>query len=96
MRRVTGVGAGHGQPADWTLLDFEAEERHGPALAGALSECLSPDGGWYADFHSDTEVYVVLAGQVCRYRRGDTAGRERARAQARRSGVPEAQLDWSE
>ncbi|MEV3859213.1 hypothetical protein AB0J38_33505 [Streptomyces sp. NPDC050095] len=95
VRRVSGAGAADGQPADWTLLDFEAEERHAQALAAALADCLSPDGGWYADFRSDTEVYVVFAGRVCHYRRGDAAGRERAVAHARSMGVPETQLDWA-
>ncbi|MEV5611256.1 hypothetical protein [Streptomyces sp. NPDC052225] len=96
VRRVAVAGAAPGQPADWTLLDFEADARDGDALAAALAGCLSPEGGWYADLHSADEVYVVLAGQVHRYRRGDANGREAVRAQARARGVPEAQLDWAE
>lgn len=41
VRRVAGAGAGDGQPADWTLLDFRAEERDAPALAAALADRLS-------------------------------------------------------
>ncbi|MCQ4205981.1 hypothetical protein [Streptomyces longispororuber] len=96
VRRVRAAGVGDGQPADWTLLHFEAADRDAPALADALADCLSPEGGWYADFHGATEVYVVFAGHVCRYRRGDAAGREAARAHGRSVGVPEEQLDWGE
>ncbi|MBO1334446.1 hypothetical protein [Streptomyces sp. VRA16 Mangrove soil] len=96
VRRVAGAGATDAQPADWTLIDFTVPDSAAPALAAALARCLSADGGWYADFRSDQEVYVVLADRVCRYRRGDAAGRERARAYARSAGVPETQLDWAE
>jgi hypothetical protein len=54
------------------------------------------DGGWYVDFHSPEETFVVFAGRVCRYRRGDERGRAEAEAYARARGVPQAQLDWPE
>ncbi|MFJ9173430.1 hypothetical protein [Streptomyces sp. NPDC102360] len=96
LRRVSGAGVTPGQPAEWTLLDFEATDQDAAPLADALSYCLSPEGGWYADFRSDTDVYVVFAGHVCHYPRGETAGREAAQAYARSVGVPEEQIDWGE
>ena len=50
---------------------------------------------WYANFQSATEAYVVFAGQVFRYPRGDAAGRARAQAHGRLLGIPEPQLDWT-
>jgi hypothetical protein len=40
-----------------------------------LSVALEARGGWYPDFHSDTDVTVIFAGQIFRYRRGDAGAR---------------------
>ena len=58
-------------------------------LAGALDAF-----GWYVDFHTAEESFVVLAGRVWRYRTGDAAARAEVEAYARSRGVPDAQLDW--
>ncbi len=55
---------------------------------------LDEHGGWYTDFTRGDETFVIFAGRVFRYRRGDEAGRERARAHGRAVGVPVRQLDW--
>jgi hypothetical protein len=64
-------------------------------LASALADVLD-DKGWYVDFRSRDETFVVFVGRVFRYRRGDEGGRAEAEAHARRCGVPDAQLDWPE
>ena len=93
----SGVEAGLGeQPREWTLLWFEAPDDDGDRLAEALSASLEADGGWYADFHSDSDVTVVFAGRVFRYRRGDAPARAEVAEYARSVGVPEQQLDWAE
>lgn len=84
------------QPPVWTLMDFEVPVAEADRLATALAGCLAPTGGWYADFSTPTETFVVFAGRVFRYQRGDTAGRAAAQAHARSVGVPEPQLDWSD
>ncbi|HET6774966.1 MAG TPA: hypothetical protein VFH36_16745 [Acidimicrobiales bacterium] len=83
-----------GQPAVWTFLEFTADEPLAEHLAEALAEVLGP--GWYCDFRTDTETFVVFAGRVFRYRRGEAPGRERAAAYARSIGIPESQIDWPE
>jgi hypothetical protein len=83
-----------GQPRAWTLVEFEAREEDAERLARALETSLSRDGGWYCDFRSDAETFVVFAGRTFRYRRGDEAGRADAVAHGRAVGVPDAQLDW--
>ena len=50
--------------------------------------------GWYVDFHTADESFVIFAGQVCRYAAGDEAGRAQAEAEARARGVPDGQIDW--
>jgi hypothetical protein len=62
--------------------------------ADAIANVLDRPGGWYADFRTPAETFVVYAGRVFRYSRGDSAGRAEAAAYGRSVGVPENQLDW--
>jgi hypothetical protein len=99
VTRIWRASAGDvsvGQPLTWTFVDFEAAEEHAEALAAALSGALDEPLGWYCDFRSPAETFVVFAGRVFRYPRADRAGRAEAEAHARAAGVPEAQLDWPE
>jgi hypothetical protein len=84
------------QPPNWTLIQFTAPETEAERLAAALSGCLSPTGGWYADFGTGAEKFVIFAGKVFRYLRGNPAGQAEAKAYARSVGVPESQLDWGD
>jgi hypothetical protein len=84
-----------GMPARWTLIEFEIDDREAPALASALADVLD-DSGWYVDFHSPDETFVVFAARVFRYSRGDERRRAEAEAYALGRGVPRAQLDWPE
>ena len=85
-----------GQPRLWTFIEFELPDADAPSLAAALVDILEPEGGWYCDFHSADESFVVFAGRVFRYPRGDAAGRAQAAEHARSVGVPDHQLDWPE
>ena len=82
-----------GIPARWTLLSFEVPDGDAPRLADALAAILD-EPGWYVDFHTADETFVVFAGAVFRYPKGDADGRADAQAFARRRGVPETQIDW--
>lgn len=97
VRRIWRAASGDvsaGQPMLWTFIEFEADESHAGVLAGALADVLDRDGGWYTDFRTADETFVVYAGRVFRYPRGDGAGRAEAAAHGRSVGVPEDQLDW--
>jgi hypothetical protein len=83
------------QPGIWTTLDFEADEAQGAGLAEAFADTLDDGPGWYVNFQSPTEAYVVFPGRIFHYPRGDAAGRDEARAHGRRLGIPEPQLDWT-
>jgi hypothetical protein len=97
VRKLERIDAGIGeQPPQWTLLWFEADDADADQLAEQLSRALETRGGWYADFHSDSEVVVVFAGRIFRYQRGDKSDRAKVADYARSVGVPEEQLDWAE
>jgi hypothetical protein len=99
IARVTRVAIDRttdGQPPVWTLLEFEADEEKAEALAGQLAAALNTTGAWYVDFHATDQSFVVFAGKVMHYRRGDADGRREAERYARSIGVPVSQLDWRE
>ena len=82
-----------GIPPRWTLLFFEVADEAAPALADALAAILD-EPGWYVDFHTSDESFVVFRDTVFRYATGDADGRAEAEAYARTRGVPDAQIDW--
>ncbi len=84
------------QPLTWTFLDFEADDECAEPLAELLSQVLEATGGWYCDFRSADTTFVVYAGRVFRYPRGDRGERAAAQDYGRAVGVPESQLDWPE
>ncbi len=83
------------QPDIWTTLDFEADQATARELAEAFADALDRPG-WYVDFRSPAESFVVFPGRIFRYPRGDKAGRADAQAYGRQLAIPEPQLDWTE
>jgi hypothetical protein len=83
------------EPAIWSVLEFEADDSVADALASSLAGVLG-EPGWYANYSSASETFVVFRGKIFRYPRGEPEGRERAAAYGRERGVPEAELDWTE
>jgi hypothetical protein len=99
VSRITRENAGDplaGQPRTWTFIEFVAAAGDAERLSTMLSRALDDRLGWYCDFRSPTETFVVFSEQVFRYPRGDGDGRSRAETHARSIGVPESQLDWPE
>jgi hypothetical protein len=99
VTRVSRADVGNvevGQPRTWTFIDFEVADSDVPRLAAVLEGVLGVSGGWYCDFRTDAETFVVFAGRTFRYPRGEAAGRALAADYARSVGVPEEQLDWPE
>ncbi|MFI6274848.1 hypothetical protein [Streptomyces sp. NPDC050988] len=94
LARVEMTDPGQDQPRLWTLLDFAADEREAERLADQLASSLSSTGGWYADFHTSRDTFVIFAERVFRYPRGQAEGRREAQDHGRSVGVPERQLDW--
>jgi hypothetical protein len=75
-------------------VDFEGDEADAEDLAQAFAEALG-EPGWYVNFQSPAESFIVFSGRIFRYPRGDAAGRADAQAYGRRVGVPGPQLDWT-
>jgi hypothetical protein len=82
------------QPQHWTLLYFAAEEAKAERLAKQMAACLAPTGGWYVNYNTAAEAFVVFADKVFRYPRREAEGRRRVQDYARSIGIPEPQLDW--
>jgi hypothetical protein len=100
VRRITRIGpldnVSEAQPKVWTFIEFRVPDDQAPALADALATVLDAELGWYCDFRTEHETFVVFNGRIFRYARGDASGRAAAAAHARTVGVPEAQIDWTE
>lgn len=80
--------------AIWTIIDFEVAEDEADKLAEILATVLEEQGGWYADFRSEAETFVVYSNRIFRYARGDAEARAEAEAYGREHGVPDNELDW--
>ena len=94
ISRYRAGGTTPDQPDIWTTLDFEAGDSGARELAEVFAEVLDQPG-WYVDFQSPAESFVVFPGKIFRYPRGDTAGRASAQAHGRQLAIPEPQLDWT-
>jgi hypothetical protein len=79
----------------WTALEFEGDDGSAEELATSLASSLD-EPGWYANFSTSEETFVVYPKRTFRYPRLDQQGREGAQAYGRALGVPEPQFDWSE
>jgi hypothetical protein len=93
VHRFNPEGTTADQPGTWSVVEFEVGDDDAPRVAEAFAGVLSRPG-WYVDFRSPAETFVVFPGQVFRYARGDAAGRAEAQAHGRSAGVPGRQLDW--
>jgi hypothetical protein len=94
ISRYRAQGTISAQPDVWTVLDFEAAEAGAEELAQAFAGALDRPG-WYANFQSPAESFVMFPGRIFRYPRGDEAGRAEAQAHGRQLAIPEPQLDWT-
>jgi hypothetical protein len=95
ISRYRARGTTPDQPDIWTTLDFEADEAEAGELAQAFADVLDDQPGWYVNFESPAESFVVFPGRIFRYPRGDEAGRAEAQAYGRQLAIPEPQLDWT-
>lgn len=94
ISRYRAQGTTVDQPGIWTVLDFEADEAAAREFAEAFAAVLD-EPGWYVNFQSPTESFVVFPGRIFRYPRGDKAGRAEAQAYGRQLAIPGPQLDWT-
>ena len=94
ISRYQARGTTPDQPHIWTTLDFEASEAEADELAQTFADALDQPG-WYVNFQSPTQSFVIFPGRIFRYPRGDKAGRATAQAYGRQLAIPDPQLDWT-
>jgi hypothetical protein len=94
ISRYQVSGATPDQPGIWCALDFEADDADAEGLAQTFAGALDQPG-WYANFQSQTESFIVYPGRIFRYPRGDSAGRAEAQAYGRQLDIPDPQLEWT-
>ena len=75
-------------------LNFTAAEQQAGELARTFADALA-EPGWYVNFESPAESFMVFPGRIFRYPRGDAAARAEAQEYGRRLAIPEPQLDWT-
>jgi hypothetical protein len=78
----------------WTAISFEGESDRADKVAEAMSRAIKP--AWYANFSTETHVYVVFEDRVFKYIKGDAQARAEAQSYAISAGIPESQVDWGE
>ena len=83
-----------GQPGQWTAISFEGESERADRVAKAMSLAIKPE--WYANFSTETHVYVVFEDRFFKYAKGDTEARAKVEAYAISAGIPDSQVDWWE
>lgn len=83
-----------GQPERWTAISFAGESDRADEVAEAMSHVIKPK--WYANFSTETHVYVIFADKVFKYVKGDAQERAEAQVYAISVGIPESQVDWGE
>jgi hypothetical protein len=94
ISRYRVPGASANQPGIWTSLDFTADEGQADELARTFADVLEQPG-WYVNFESPTESFVMFPGRIFRYPRGDVAARAAAQEYGRQLAIPQPQLDWT-
>jgi hypothetical protein len=94
ISRYRAGGTTPDQPSIWTVLDFEADESDARELAEVFAQVLDPSG-WYVNFQSPADSFIVFPDKIFRYPRGDTAGRAAAQAHGRQLAIPDPQLNWT-
>ena len=83
------------QPAVWHAVYFTGEASKAKEIAEAFALAIGP-GEWYLNFSTEDEVFVVFAGKVFQYHKGDVESRKEAQAHGLSIGIPEAQIEWDE
>ena len=58
IRRFATSGVPKYQPSVWTVLEFEAPDELADSLASTLATSLD-EPGWYANFSTVTETFVI-------------------------------------
>src|ERR1700686_4722580 len=61
------------------IIEFDVDDWAVDQLAAPLTQALDPTIGWYCDYRTSDETFVVFAGRVFRYPRGKPTAERRPR-----------------
>ncbi|MBN2440429.1 MAG: hypothetical protein JXJ04_03770 [Spirochaetales bacterium] len=82
------------QPEKWTALSFEGPRHKADIFADELAKVMKPE--WYANFSTESDVYVIFENRVFNYPKGNEMMLEMVREYAISKGIPQNQIDWKE
>lgn len=84
-----------GTPRYWTALFFTSGHSD---LPRRLSEVLisGPGENWFVDFKAGTSKYIVFRDKILKYTIGNPAEKEAVRAECRKMGISDEEMNWPE
>ena len=86
-----------GKPKYWTVLFFTSDHPDFPAQAARVMIADPARGGnWYVDFKAGNQKYLVFKGKILKYEIGNPAEKETIRAECRRMGISDVEMNWAE
>lgn len=86
-----------GQPKYWTALFFTCDQADFPLQISKVMRSGTDSGGnWFVDFQSNQTKYIVFKDQILKYRIGNQAEKDAVRAECRKMGIPDEQMNWPE
>lgn len=86
-----------GKPKYWTVLFFTSDRKDFPEQISKVM-LSNPDTGenWFVDFKANNEKYIVFKDKILKYQIGNQTEKEYVCNECRKSGISDAQMNWSE
>lgn len=86
-----------GKPKYWTVLFFTSDNPDFPELVSKVLISDPEKGGtWFVDFKSGNIKYIVFRDKILTYHIGNLTEKELVRAECRKMGLRDEQMNWSE
>ena len=86
-----------GVPKYWTAIFFTASRLDFPVHISRMIKGGKEEGEvWFVDFKAGNRKYAVLKGQVFHYEIGNSIDKEQVRAECKKLGIAEEQMNWPE
>lgn len=86
-----------GKPKYWTVLFFTSDNPDFPELVSRVLISDPEKGGpWFVDFQSGNIKYIVFRDKILTYHIGNPREKELVRAECRKMGLRDEQMNWPE